>query len=76
MTHLILLLICYVGDRGEKWGGERRMEEELEERWGGRREEVGRNLKPLPKVTPGGSVHGHVPKKDNCSPDGTISVNY
>lgn len=51
-------------------------EEQKEERRGGRGEEVGRNMKPLPKVAPGGSVNGHVPKKDNCSPDGTISVNY
>lgn len=42
-------------------------EEQKEERRGGRGEEVGRNLKLLPKVAPGGSVNGHVPKKDNCS---------
>lgn len=51
-------------------------EEQKEERRGERGEEVGRNMKPLPKVAPVGSVIGHVPKKDNCSPDGTISVNY
>lgn len=51
-------------------------EEQKEERRGGRGEEVGRNMKPLPKVAPGGSVNGHVPKKENCNPDATISVNY
>lgn len=52
------------------------MEEEQKEERRGERGEVGRNMKPVPKVAPGGSVNGLVPKKDNCSPDGTISVNY